>query len=97
MEKRGGRGGRGGGRAEPERGGPWRLTFAPGRLENLRFFIQIIRWANHMLQVQSTVLPSIFLRPQPWGGGGRVGKMGAMPTSSLSVELLSYRRKILLL
>ena len=26
--------------AEP--GGPWRLTFAPGRLENLRFFIQII-------------------------------------------------------
>ena len=29
------------------------------------------------------------------GGGG--GKMGAMPTSSLSVELLSYRRKILLL
>ena len=29
--------------AEP--GGPWRLTFAPGRLENLRFFIQIISWA----------------------------------------------------
>ena len=55
---------------EPERGGPWRLTFAPGRLENLRFFIQIICWANHMLQVQSTVLPSIFLRPQPWEGGG---------------------------
>ena len=26
--------------AEP--GGPWRLTFALGRLENLRFFIQII-------------------------------------------------------
>ena len=64
MEKRGGRGGRGGGRAEPERGGPWRLTFAPGRLENLRFFIQIICWTNHMLQVQSTVLPSIFLRAQ---------------------------------
>ena len=29
--------------AEP--GGPWRLTFALGRLENHRFFIQIIRWA----------------------------------------------------
>ena len=30
--------------AEP--GDPWRLTFALGRLENLRFFIQIIclRW-----------------------------------------------------
>ena len=29
--------------AEP--GGPWRLTFALGRLENLTFFIQIICWA----------------------------------------------------
>ena len=29
--------------AEP--GGPWRLAFAPGQLENLRFFIQIICWA----------------------------------------------------
>ena len=29
--------------AEP--GGPWRLTFALGRLENHRFFIQIICWA----------------------------------------------------
>ena len=29
--------------AEP--GGPWRLTFAFGRLENLRFFIQITCWA----------------------------------------------------
>ena len=29
------------------------------------------------------------------GGGG--GGMGAIPTSSLSVELLSYRRKIWLL
>ena len=29
--------------AEP--GGPWPLTFAFGRLENLRFFIQIICWA----------------------------------------------------
>ena len=55
---------------EPERGGLWRLTFAPGRLENVRFFIQIICWANHMLQVQSTVLPSIFLRAQPWRRGG---------------------------
>ena len=29
--------------AEPS--GPWRLTFALGRLENLRFFTQIICWA----------------------------------------------------
>ena len=29
--------------AEP--GGPWRLTFALGRVENLSFFIQIICWA----------------------------------------------------
>ena len=29
--------------AEP--GGPWRLTFALGQLENHRFFIQIICWA----------------------------------------------------
>ena len=29
--------------AEP--GGPWSLTFALGRQENLRFFIQIICWA----------------------------------------------------
>ena len=29
--------------AEP--GGPWHPTFAPGQLENLRFFIQIICWA----------------------------------------------------
>ena len=70
MEKGGG--GQGCALVEPERGGPWRLTFAPGRLENLRFFIQIICWANHMLQVQSTVLPSIFLRAQPWRGGGVV-------------------------
>ena len=64
MEKGGGGGWQGCALVEPERGGPWRLTFAPGRLENLRFFIQIICWANHMLQVQSTVLPSIFLRAQ---------------------------------
>ena len=50
--------------AEP--GGPWHLTFALGRLENLRFFIQIICWVPWMLQVQSTGLPSIFLRAQPW-------------------------------
>ena len=49
--------------AEP--GGPWRLTFALGRLENLRFFIQIICWAPWILQFQSTGLPSIFLRAQP--------------------------------
>ena len=45
--------------AEP--GGPWRLTFALGRLENLRFFIQIICWEPLILQFQSTGLPSIFL------------------------------------
>ena len=28
--------------AEPS--GPWRPTFAPGRLENLRVFIQILCW-----------------------------------------------------
>ena len=50
--------------AEP--GGPWRLTFALGRLENLRFFIQIICWAPWILQFQRTGLPSIFLRAQPW-------------------------------
>ena len=33
----------GGALAEP--GGLWRPTFAPWRLENLRFFIQIICWA----------------------------------------------------
>ena len=37
-----GGGGQGCALVEPERGGPWRLTFAPGRLENVRFFIQII-------------------------------------------------------
>ena len=29
--------------AEP--GGPWRQTFALGRIENHRFFIQLICWA----------------------------------------------------
>ena len=88
MEKGGGGDGQGYALVEP--GGPWRLTFAPGRLENLRFFIQIICRAPWILQVQSTGVPSIFLSAQPWGreGGGGVGKMGAMPTSSLSVELL---------
>ena len=52
--------------AEP--GGPWHLTFALGWLENLRFFIQIICWAPWILQVQSTGLPSIFLRAQPCKG-----------------------------
>ena len=46
-------------------GGPWRLTFALGRLENLRFFIKITCWAPWILQVQSTGVPSIFLRAQP--------------------------------
>ena len=34
-----------------EPGGPWRVTFALGRLENLRFFIKIICWAPWILQV----------------------------------------------
>ena len=50
--------------AEP--GGPWRLTFVLGRLENLSFFIEIICWAHWISQVQSTGLPSILLRAQPW-------------------------------
>ena len=50
--------------AEP--GGPWRLTFALGRLGNLSSFIQIICGAPQILQFQSTGLPSIFLRAQPW-------------------------------
>ena len=50
--------------AEPD--GPWHLTFALGRLENLRFSIQIICWAPQILQFQSTGLPLIFLRAQPW-------------------------------
>ena len=49
--------------AEP--GGPWRLTFVLGRLENLSFFIEIICWAPWISQVQSTGLPSIFVRAQP--------------------------------
>ena len=48
-----------------ECGGPWRQTFALRRLENLRFFIQIMCWAPWILQVQRG-LPSIFLRAQPW-------------------------------
>ena len=48
--------------AEPS--GPWSPTFAPGRLENLIFFIQITYWAPQILQVQSTGHPSIFLRAQ---------------------------------
>ena len=45
---------------------PWRLTLVLGRLENLCFFIQIICWAHWISQVQSTGLPSIFLRAQSW-------------------------------
>ena len=40
----------------------WPLTFALGWRENLRFFKQIICWAPRILQVQSTGLPSIFLK-----------------------------------
>ena len=49
--------------AEP--GGPWRLTFVLGGLENLSFFIEIICWEHWISQVQSAGLPSIFLRAQP--------------------------------
>ena len=49
-----------------ESSGPQRLTFVLGRLENFSFFIQIICWAHWISQVQSTGLPSIFLRAQPW-------------------------------
>ena len=52
--------------AEP--GGPWSLTFVIGRLENLRFFIQIKCWAPWILQFQTTGLPPIFLRTQPCEG-----------------------------
>ena len=52
--------GQGCGLAEPC--GPWRLTFVLRRLENLCFFIEIICWAHWISQVQSTGLPSIFLR-----------------------------------
>ena len=44
--------------AEP--GGPWRLTFSLGRLENL------LCCAPWILEIQSTGLPSIFLRAQPF-------------------------------
>ena len=43
-----------------ELSGPWRLTFVLGRLENLSFFIEIIRRAHWISQVQSTGLLSIF-------------------------------------
>ena len=33
--------------------GPWLLIFAPGWLENLSFFMQIICWAPWILQFQS--------------------------------------------
>ena len=47
------------------RGGPRCLTFAPRRLKNLRFLIQIICRTLWISQVQSSGLPSIFLRAQP--------------------------------
>ena len=37
--------------------GPWRLTFAPKGLENLSFFIEILRWAPMISQAQSTRAP----------------------------------------
>ena len=40
--------------------------FDPGRLEKLRVFVDIICWAPWISLVQSTKLPSIFLKAQPW-------------------------------
>ena len=54
------------GSALAEPGGPWSLTFVLGRPENLCFSIEIICWAHWISQVQSTGLPSIFLRAQLW-------------------------------
>ena len=48
-----------------ESNGPWCPTFARGWPGNLSVFIQIICWAPSIVQVQSTGLPSIFLRAQP--------------------------------
>ena len=50
--------------AEPS--GLWCLTFVLGRVENLCLSIEIICWAHWISQAQSTGLPSIFLRVQPW-------------------------------
>ena len=50
--------------AEPS--GSLRLTLALGQLENLTFFVQILCWTPWILQAQSTGLPSVFLRVQPW-------------------------------
>ena len=49
--------------AEP--GDLWCLTFALGLIENLTIFVQIKCWVPWISQVQSTGLPSIFLRTQP--------------------------------
>ena len=50
------------------------ITVVLGWLENLNFFVEIIRWAHWISQVQSTVLPSIFLRAQPWISYRRCGE-----------------------
>ena len=76
--------------AEP--GGPWRLTFALGRLENLRFFIQIICWAPWILQFQSTGPPSIFLRAQPCGFFG-LSKTSYFGYMIQSISLLRIQKE----
>ena len=38
---------------------------------NRTIFVQIICWTPLILQVQSSELPSIFLRAQPWRGNHR--------------------------
>lgn len=47
-------------------GGPFDLTFATRQLENLGFLIGIACWSPWISQVQSTELPSYFLKVQPW-------------------------------
>ena len=42
-------------------------NFCPWLLENPSLFIDILCWAPWISQVQSTGLPLIFLRAQPWG------------------------------
>ena len=58
--------------AEP--GGPWRLTFALGRLKISDFLYKSYAGHHRISQFQSTGLPSIFLRAQPWLLGSIVGK-----------------------
>ena len=66
---------------------PWRLTFALGCLGNLSFCIEITWGAPWISQVQSTRLPRIFLRGQPWSVSLTVKFWEAFP-SFLLVHLV---------